>query len=284
VLFRSITTALPGLHDALSGCAWHDAARAIMTTDTFPKGAHEEVRIDHTPVMICGIAKGSGMIAPDMATMLAFVFTDAKLPASVLQPMLRAANARTLNAISVDGDTSTNDTCLLFATGAGPRHPTISRSNDLRLKGFRLGLERVLANLAQQIVRDGEGASKFITIHVTGAKSEVSARRVGHSIGNSPLVKTAIAGEDANWGRIVMAVGKSGEPLDQSKLSIQIGGHPVASAGCVDPAYDEARVAKHMKNSEIELAIDLGVGAARATVWTCDLTHGYIDINADYRS
>ena len=279
-----ITKALPGLHDSLSGCAWQDAAQAIMTTDTFPKGAHEEVLIDRTPVMISGIAKGSGMIAPDMATMLAFVFTDARLPASVLQPLLRTANARSFNAITVDGDTSTNDTCLLFATGAGPRHPTISRSNDPRIRAFRKGLERVLADLAQQIVRDGEGATKFITIKVTGAKSEVSARRVGLSIGNSPLVKTAIAGEDPNWGRLVMAVGKSGEPVDQSCISIRIGGYPVAAAGQVDPEYHEPHVAAHMKGAEIDLAVDLGLGEAHATVWSCDLTHGYIDINADYRS
>lgn len=279
-----ITSALPGLRESLSGCAWQDAAQAIMTTDTFPKGAHEEVLIDKTPVMISGIAKGSGMIAPDMATMLAFVFTDARLPASVLQPLLRTANARSFNAITVDGDTSTNDTCLLFATGAGPRHATIDRPNDPRLKQFRKGLERVLASLAQQIVRDGEGARKFVTIKVTGAKSEASARRVGLSIGNSPLVKTAIAGEDPNWGRVVMAVGKSGEPVDQSLLSIRMGGYPVASAGQVDPDYDEPQVAAHMKSAEIDLLVDLGMGSAHATVWSCDLTHGYIDINADYRS
>ena len=280
----TIITALPGLQARLHDDAWAAAARAIMTTDTYPKGATRRATIDGAAVTVNGIAKGSGMIAPDMATMLAFVFTDAAIPAPILQPMLERANARSFNCVTVDGDTSTNDTVLLFATGRGPRHGPVAVADEARLKGFRAALEDVLMDLARQIVRDGEGAQKFITITVTGAASARAARRIGLAVGNSPLVKTAIAGADANWGRIVMAVGKAGERVDPDQLSIRIGGVLVAKHGFVHPDYVEALVAEHMKGRDIAIAIDVGVGRGRAVVWTCDLTHGYIDINADYRS
>ena len=254
-----------------------------MTTDTFPKGASRQATIDGTEVTINGIAKGSGMIAPDMATMLAFVFTDAKIPAPALQKMLVAANRRSFNAITVDSDTSTSDTVLLFATGQA-RHKRVSDPGDTRLRDFKAKLEEVMADLARQIVRDGEGASKFIEVTVTGAASAKSARTIAMAIANSPLVKTAIAGEDANWGRIVMAVGKAGERADRDRLGVKIGGIAVAADGMVVPGYDEVPVAQHMKGDEIAIAVDVGVGRGSATVWTCDLTHGYISINADYRS
>jgi glutamate N-acetyltransferase/amino-acid N-acetyltransferase len=224
------------------------------------------------------------MIAPDMATMLAFVATDARLPASVLRKLLRAANDKSFNCITVDGDTSTSDTLLLAATGAGPAHARIAAAEDPRLRDFRAKLEDLLVELACLVARDGEGASKLITIDVTGAASDAAARRIGLSIANSPLVKTAIAGADANWGRIVMAVGKAGEKADRDRLKVAIGGHKVAVRGQRVPEYDEAPIAAHMKGREIALAVDVGVGKGRARVWTCDLTHGYIDINADYRS
>ena len=274
---------LDGLKADLGDEDWPGAAAAIMTTDTFPKGATRRVRIGGAEVTVSGIAKGSGMIAPDMATMLAFVFTDAKLPASVLQPLLARGNERSFNAITVDGDTSTSDTLLLFATGQA-RHPRIATANDPRLRDFRAALEAVLLDLAQQVVRDGEGAQKLVAITVSGATSAKAARRIGLAIGNSPLVKTAIAGEDANWGRIVMAVGKSGERVDRDRLSIAIGGIEIAREGQAVTGYDEAPVARHMKGREVEIAVDVGLGRGRSTVWTCDLTHGYIDINADYRS
>ena len=280
---QRLTAALPALHARLSEDAWADAAPAIMTTDTFPKGATRTAVIAGTPVVVNGIAKGSGMIAPNMATMLAFLFTDARLPASVLRPALRRANDRSFNAITVDGDTSTSDTCLLFATGAA-RNRRIGRAADPHLRDFRAALEAVMADLAQQIVRDGEGARKFVTIAVRGAPSETAARRIGLTIANSPLVKTAVAGADPNWGRIVAAVGKGDLPLDQNRLSIWIGGRRVARDGRVDPAYDEPSAARHMRQAEIEIAVEVGAGPGAATVWTCDLTHGYIDINADYRS
>ncbi|MEQ8402454.1 MAG: bifunctional glutamate N-acetyltransferase/amino-acid acetyltransferase ArgJ [Roseitalea porphyridii] len=262
---------------------WKSAAQAIMTTDTYPKGAARQAEIGGTMVTLAGIAKGSGMIAPDMGTMLAFAFTDARLPAELLQALLREAADKTFNSITVDGDTSTSDTLLFGATGKA-RHPRVSDPRDPRLADFRLALEDLLRDLAQQVVRDGEGASKFITINVSGAASRGAARRIGLSIGNSPLVKTAIAGEDANWGRIVMAVGKSGERADRDRLSISIGGVRVAEQGEVVPGYDETPVALHMKGSTIEIDVDVGIGRGKATVWTCDLTHGYISINADYRS
>jgi glutamate N-acetyltransferase/amino-acid N-acetyltransferase len=278
-----LIAALPALHKRLSDDAWQDAARAIMTTDTFPKGATWQTEIDGVPVTINGIAKGSGMIAPNMATMLAFVFTDARLPAEVLRPVLRRANTRSFSSITVDSDTSTSDTCLLFATGAA-EHARITRASDRRLQAFRDALEAVLIDLAQQIVRDGEGAQKFVGVTVRGAASEAAARRIAHVIANSPLVKTAISGEDPNWGRIVAAVGKTDVPIDQTKLAIWIGGQQVAKRGKLDPAYDEPTAARHMAGREIDITVAVGAGRATATVWTCDLSHGYIDINADYRS
>lgn len=278
-----IGRALPGLMDSLAPDAWEPAAEAIRTTDTFPKGSARTARIGETEVAICGIAKGSGMIAPDLATMLAFVFTDASLPADVLRGALRPAADRSLNCVTVDGDTSTSDTLLLAATGRAD-HPPIADHRDRAFADFRRALEAVMVDLAQQIARDGEGAEKLITITVTGAASRRAARRVGLTIGNSPLVKTAIAGADANWGRIVMAVGRSGERADRDRLSIAIGGVDITREGRIVPGYDEAPVAAHMQGREIAIAVDLGIGRGRATVWTCDLTHGYIRINADYRS
>ena len=278
-----LTDALPALHARLADDAWPEAAAAIMTTDTFPKGASATAEIDGVPVVINGIAKGSGMIAPNMGTMLAYVFTDANLPAAALGPLIRRGVNRSFNAITVDGDTSTNDTCLLFATGAA-RHRPIARAGDPRLQGFRAALEAVLANLAQQIVRDGEGAQKLVSISVRGAASEGAARKLGLAIANSPLVKTAIAGEDPNWGRIVMVVGRAGVPFEQERLSIWLGGERAARDGVADPAFDEPAAARHMKGQEVELAVEIGAGPGAATVWTCDLTHGYIEINADYRS
>ena len=278
-----LTAALPALHARLADDAWPEAAAAILTTDTFPKGACAKAEIGGVPVVVSGIAKGSGMIAPDMATMLAFVFTDAALPAAVLRPALRRAVNRSFNAITVDGDTSTNDSCLLFATGAA-RHPRIARAGDRRLGGFRAALEAVLTDLAQQIVRDGEGAQKFVSITVSGAASASAARKLGLAIANSPLVKTALAGEDPNWGRIVAVVGRAGVAFDQERLSIRIGDQRAACGGVADPAFDEPAAARHMRRSEIEIAVEIGAGPGTATVWTCDLTHGYIEINADYRS
>jgi glutamate N-acetyltransferase/amino-acid N-acetyltransferase len=278
-----IIKTVKGLARKAKAQGWKDAARAIMTTDTYPKGAARQAEIGGKMVTLAGIAKGSGMIAPDMATMLSFAFTDARLPAEVLQVLLRDAVDRTFNSITVDGDTSTSDTLLFGATGK-VRHPRISDPRDPRLADFRQALEEMLRDLAQQVVRDGEGASKFITINVSGAASRGAARRIGLAIANSPLVKTAIAGEDANWGRIVMAVGKSGERADRDRLGIAIGGIKVAEQGEVVPGYDETPVAAHMKGSHIDIDVDVGVGRGKATVWTCDLTHGYISINADYRS
>jgi glutamate N-acetyltransferase/amino-acid N-acetyltransferase len=278
-----ILDALPRLVAGLSPNAWERAARAIMTTDTFPKGAAATATIDGVAVRLNGFAKGSGMIAPDMATMLAYVFTDAALPAAVLQTLLSASADRSFNAITVDGDTSTSDTVLLCATGQAAHRP-VADSGDRRLDDFRRALDRVMIDLAQQIVRDGEGAEKFVTIEVTGADSARAARRIGLAIGNSPLVKTAIAAGDANWGRIVMAVGKAGEKADRDLLKVAVGGVTIAAEGGPVPGYDEAPVAEHMKGREIVIAVDLGIGQGRATVWTCDLTHGYVDINGSYRS
>ncbi len=281
-----LTAALGKLAKALSPDAWRPAAEAIMTTDTFPKGATRQADLGGTLVTLNGIAKGSGMIAPDMATMLAFVATDAKLPAALLQRLLAAGTEKSFNAVTVDGDTSTSDTLLLAATGKA-KHPRVAadiRLGDPLLRAFRAALDDLLCDLAQQLVRDGEGASKFVTLRISGAASAAAARRIGLAIGNSPLVKTAIAGEDPNWGRIVMAVGKSGERAERDRLAIAIGGIDVARQGEVVPGYDETPVAAHMKRQEIEIDVDVGVGRGHATVWTCDLTHGYIDINADYRS
>ncbi len=279
-----VSTALPQLARQLSEHGWQKAARAIMTTDTFPKGASATAELGGRTVTVAGIAKGSGMIAPDMATMLAFVFTDARLPAPVLQRLLRRAADRSFNAITVDSDTSTSDTVLLAATGQVKRQPRIARSNDPALAGFTAALEAVCIDLAQQIVRDGEGAQKFVTVDVRGAESKRAARAIGLAIANSPLVKTAIAGEDANWGRIVMAVGKAGERADRDRLSIAIGGVVIAERGERAARYEDALVSGHLKGRDVHIEVDLGVGRGRARVWTCDLTHDYIRINADYRS
>ncbi|MGD0143140.1 MAG: bifunctional glutamate N-acetyltransferase/amino-acid acetyltransferase ArgJ [Rhizomicrobium sp.] len=271
---------------AQSGAAggWRGAADAIMTTDTYPKLATAAAMIDGHKVTINGIAKGSGMIAPDMATMLAFVFTDANLPAPVLQDLLSSGVKSSFNAITVDSDTSTSDTLLLFATGKGAHHPTIAKSNDKRLNDFRRKLDEVLLDLALQVVRDGEGAQKLIRVDVTGAESDESARRIALSIANSPLVKTAIAGADANWGRVVMAVGKAGEPADRDKLCISFGGQVVAEKGMRAERYDEAAATRAVSGLEVAIGADLGLGRGKARVWTCDLTEGYIRINGSYRS
>jgi len=278
-----LVAALPALHASLSEDGWDAAARGIMTTDTFPKAATRTALIDGSPVRITGFAKGSGMIAPDMATMLAFVFTDAKLPAVLLQDMLARGVKRSFNCTTVDSDTSTSDTVLLFATGQAA-HAPVGKNDDKLARGFRDQLDGVLLDLALMVVRDGEGAQKLIRVDVTGAMSGKSARRVALAVANSPLVKTAIAGEDANWGRIVMAVGKSGEPADRDRLSVGVGGTWMARDGGVVPGYDETPVVAHMKGREISIKVDLGLGTGKGTAWTCDLTHGYIDINGSYRS
>ena len=278
-----ITQALPALYASLRADAWHEAAQAIMTTDTFPKAAMRKTHIARVEVTLQGIAKGSGMIAPDMATMLAFIFTDARITAPALQAMLNSANARSFNAITVDSDTSTSDTALLFATGKA-NHPLCTNADAPELQPFREALESLMTELAQMIVRDGEGATKFVTVTVTGAADDAAAKRIALSIGNSPLVKTAIAGEDANWGRIVMAVGKAGERADRDGLAIRIGGIAVAEQGAAVVGYDETPVVLHMKGQDILIEVDVGIAKGKATIWTCDLTHGYIDINGSYRS
>lgn len=280
---EKITASLAEMAAGLHADGWSGAAEAIRTTDTFPKGATACAMIDGAAVRINGIAKGSGMIAPDMATMLAYVVTDAKIPPAILHTLLKQAVNQSFNMISVDGDTSTSDTVLLFATGKA-RHRPITRAGDPRLRDFRARLNEVMRDLAHQVVRDGEGASKFISIKITGAASPRAARRIAMSVANSPLVKTAIAGEDANWGRIVMAIGKAGEAADRDALRIRIGGILVAQKGAIDPDYREEKLTAYMKGDEISIEADIGVGKAESEVWTCDLTHGYIDINADYRS
>ncbi len=262
---------------------WSVAGRGIMTTDTFPKGSYAECEIEGFKVRIAGIAKGSGMIAPDMATMLGFIVTDAAIAPPVLRALLGLHVRTTFNSVTVDGDTSTNDTCLLFATGASGA-PRIARVGDRRLKGFSEALDKVMLDLAHQLVRDGEGATKFVRITVDGAASPASARKLAKSIADSPLVKTAIAGQDANWGRVVMAVGKTEEPVNRDHLAIKFGPHQAAIDGAPSPTYDEAKMTAYMKNSEIDITVDVGSGRASATVWTCDLTKGYIEINGDYRS
>jgi len=274
-----------GVNNALTAdlCSWEDAANAIATTDTFAKGAHTSAMIGGTRADLCGIIKGSGMIAPDMATMLGYIFTDADVAPAFLQELLTRANAESFSCITVDGDTSTSDTVLAFATGKAGN----ARIEDWDSPGadaLAAALTDMCRQLAQLVVRDGEGATKFITVRVSGAVSDESARRVGLAIANSPLVKTAIAGEDANWGRVVMAVGKAGEPADRDKLSIAFGGVWAARDGVPVEDYDETPVAQHLKGQEIDLAVELGMGDGKASVWTCDLTHGYISINADYRS
>src|SRR5438874_7833197 len=265
---------------------WHEAAKAMMTTDTFPKGAASVLRLGAIPVTVCGIAKGAGMIAPDLATMLCFVFTDAPISASILQRLLKDGVADTFNALTIDGDTSTSDTVLAFATGAAARRGAakIASGSDPRLPALRKGLNAVLANLAEQVARDGEGARKLIEIVVEGAVSKRSARKIALSIANSPLVKTAIAGEDANWGRVVMAVGKAGEPASRDRLSIWFNGIRVAHKGERDSRYDEAEVSAAMQRSEISIKVGLGLGRGRDRVLTCDLTKDYVAINGDYRS
>ncbi len=264
-------------------CGWEDACNTIGTTDTFAKGATASAMVGGTTVQIAGIIKGSGMIAPDMATMLGYIFTDAAVEPAFLQELLSASNAQTFSCITVDSDTSTSDTVLAFATGKAGNAPLTS-FDDAGADAFAAALGDVCRQLAHLVVRDGEGAQKFIEILVTGAVDDDSARRVGLAIANSPLVKTAIAGEDANWGRVVMAVGKAGEPADRDRLSISFGATQVARNGVAIDGYDEAPVAAHLKGQEIDIGVDLGLGEGRATVWTCDLTHGYISINADYRS
>jgi glutamate N-acetyltransferase / amino-acid N-acetyltransferase len=266
--------------------AWLPAAEAIMTTDTFAKVATATARLGPATVTINGIAKGAGMIAPDMATLLAFVFTDAPIAAGALQALISRGVEDTFNAVTVDSDTSTSDTLLAFATGAAAAQgaPRITRAGDRRLKDFRAALDAVLGNLSEQIARDGEGARKLVEIVVEGAVSKRSARRIALSIANSPLVKTAIAGEDANWGRVVMAVGKAGEPADRDRLAIWFGGIRVAHRGARDPGYDEAAVSEVMKSNEIKVKVALGLGAGRDRVLTCDLTKDYVAINGDYRS
>lgn len=278
VLGRLAETAEPG--DYLA------AAKAIMTTDTFPKVATATVKLGKAKVTINGMAKGAGMIAPDMATMLSFIFTDAPIAPAALQALLKTGVEDTFNAVTIDGDTSTSDTLLAFATGAAAAHgaPKISRASDPRLKAFVKAFNQILANLSEQVARDGEGARKLVEITVEGAKTKASARKIAMSIANSPLVKTAIAGEDANWGRVVMAVGKAGEPADRDKLSISFNGIRVAKSGARDPDYDETQVSEAMKAPEIAIKVSLGLGKGRDRVMTCDLTKEYVAINGDYRS
>ncbi|WP_083195026.1 bifunctional glutamate N-acetyltransferase/amino-acid acetyltransferase ArgJ [Pararhodobacter sp. CCB-MM2] len=276
-----IEAALDGLVSGLKPDGIADAARAIMTTDTFPKGAMATLEIGGQTATIAGIAKGSGMIAPDMATMLVYIFTDVKIGQSQLQSVVSRLTDTSFNCITVDSDTSTSDTLLMAATGQGP---ALTNMRSAEAKAFERALNDVMMNLAHQVIRDGEGATKFVGITVTGAESDADAKRCALSIANSPLVKTAIAGQDPNWGRIVAAVGKSGAAADRDKLGITFGDITVATAGLVDPDYKEAEGAAYMLNEDLEIGVDLGLGKGKAKVWTCDLTHRYIDINADYRS
>jgi glutamate N-acetyltransferase / amino-acid N-acetyltransferase len=274
-----------GLQSAFTAapCSWEEAANTIGTTDTFAKGALSTAIVGEKMVTLGAIIKGSGMIAPDMATMLGYIFTDAAVSAPFLQQLMTAANAKSFNSITVDSDTSTSDTVLIFATGKAGNTPLTS-FEDPGADAFAAALNDVCLQMAHLVVRDGEGATKFIEVSVTGAVSDESAHRIGLAIANSPLVKTAIAGEDANWGRVVMAVGKAGEPADRDKLSIRFADKWVAQAGLAVDCYDEAPVAAHLKGQDIRIGVDLGLGKGQAKVWTCDLTHGYISINADYRS
>jgi glutamate N-acetyltransferase/amino-acid N-acetyltransferase len=278
-----IVTKLPDLEARLHADGWAEAGRAIMTTDTFPKGAYATALIDGVEVKIAGIAKGSGMIAPDMATMLAFVATDAAIAPKALQALVSLYTRDTFNSVTVDGDTSTNDTLLMFATGASGA-PRIARPGDARLADFRDKLEQVFMDLAFQLVRDGEGATKFVKIAVSGAASHASARKIAKTIAESPLVKTALAGEDANWGRIVMAVGRADEPISRERLSIRFGDLWAAQDGAIARGYNEAKMSAYMKRPELEIGVDVGMGRGEAAMWTCDLTKRYIEINGDYRS
>jgi glutamate N-acetyltransferase/amino-acid N-acetyltransferase len=281
-----IAGAMPALVKGAKADAWEGAARAIMTTDTYPKLAITTVKIGGVPVTIGGFSKGAGMIAPDMATTLSFVFTDAAIAQPVLQRLLSAITARTFNCITVDSDTSTSDTLLVFATGTAAKRkaPEIRDMSDPNCGAFACALEGVIKDLALQVVRDGEGLTKFVTVEVHGAENDRAAHRIAMSIANSPILKTAIAGEDPNWGRVVMAVGKSGEAADRDKLAIWFGPHLVAVDGERAPGYVEKTVAGYMKGAEIVIRTDVGVGGGQARVWTCDLTHDYVSINADYRS
>jgi glutamate N-acetyltransferase / amino-acid N-acetyltransferase len=280
------TSLLAGMAKTAESDRFEAAARAIMTTDTYPKLATRTVDIGGLPVMLNGFCKGAGMIAPDMATMLCFMFTDAAIDRNVLQRLISKSAQTTFNCMTIDGDTSTSDTCLLFATGAAAKRGQVPITDvaDPRLASFELALHDLMRDLAIQVAKDGEGLSKFVTFEVSGAESWAAARRIALTCANSPILKTAIAGEDPNWGRVVMAVGKSGEAADRDRLSIWFGPHVVARNGERAAEYDEATAAKYMKNAEIVIRIDVGVGAASATVWTCDLTHDYVSINADYRS
>lgn len=283
---RKFEAVLGELSARLAPAPWIDAARAIMTTDTFPKVVTATVDLGGVPVTINGMAKGAGMIAPDMATMLSFIFTDAPLAAPVLQDLISKGARQSFNSITVDSDTSTSDTLLLFATGkaASRGAPRITDPADPRLAAFRAALEGLLLDLAKMVVRDGEGARKFIEVNVTGATDNASAKRIAFSIANSPLVKTAVAGEDANWGRVVMAVGKAGEPADRDRLDVYFGGIRVAVDGERDPDYSEEAASAAMRKDEIVIRADIGLGEGQATVWTCDLTKEYVAINGDYRS
>jgi glutamate N-acetyltransferase/amino-acid N-acetyltransferase len=274
---------LPEIMGRLEADNWLKAAQAIMTTDTFPKGSTAEAQIDGVTVRIAGIAKGSGMIAPDMATMLSFIVTDAAISAAALQTLVSLYTRSTFNVVTVDGDRSTNDTCLLFATGQSGA-PKISRAGDKRLADFRDKLEAVMLDLAHQLVRDGEGATKFVKITVSGAESAASARKIARTVAESPLVKTAFAGEDANWGRIVMAVGRADEPINRERMGVRFGDLVAAEDGAVSRTYNEAKMSAYMKRAELEVSVEVGVGRASASVWTCDLTKRYVEINGDYRS
>ena len=274
-----------GLNAAFTAetCSWQDITDTIGTTDTFAKGASASAMVGGKRIEIVGVIKGSGMIAPDMATMLGYIFTDAAIEPGFLQHLLSTSNGATFNCITVDSDTSTSDTVLAFATGKAG-NARLTCFDDAGADAFASALHDVCRQLAHLVVRDGEGAQKFIEINVTGAVADESARRIALAIANSPLVKTAIAGEDANWGRVVMAVGKAGEPADRDLLSIRFGATLVAQNGLAIEGYDETPVAAHLKGQEIRIGVDIGLGSGSATVWTCDLTHGYISINADYRS
>ncbi len=279
-----ITKALPGLSESAKAEDWAMAAKAIMTTDTFAKACTVKAKLGTKTVTINGIAKGSGMIAPDMATMLVFIFTDAAVPSKILQKLLSKSVGTSFNCITVDGDTSTSDTVLMFATGKAGGVAGLRSAEDARLKGFAKALDTLCMDLAHQVAKDGEGAEKFIEIAITGAENDKAAHRIAMSVANSPLVKTAIAGEDANWGRVVMAIGKAGEKAIRDKLKIRIGGVTVAKNGMRDPSYKEAEIMPHMKGRHIVIEADVGVAKGKARVWTCDLTHRYIDINGSYRS
>ena len=278
-----IKSGLEAIASVMGPDGWSDGAEAIRTTDTFAKLATVTTQIGGTPVRINGIAKGSGMIEPDMATMLGFIATDAQIPQNILQELLSQITQLSFNAISVDSDSSTSDTVVLMASGAA-RHDPIMRADAPELAAFTTALTDVMQDLAQQIVRDGEGASKFVEINIEGARTSADAKAFARSIANSPLVKTAIAGEDANWGRLMMAIGKTNIPIDPQRLSLFFGPHCVAKNGGIDPDYTEEMGAAYMKGEELVLTIKLGAGTANMTMWSCDLTHGYIDINADYRS